>query len=239
MSTPAKTPAVNYIRHIDIFFEIVRISPAINYAHIAVYISLFRFWNHSFFSNPISPTRSEIMIYAGIKSKECYYKILREISELDLIRYYPSKSRYETGQFCLSKLEYVDRSINISVWAISNHDTLNGTKIEIPFPESNKIIQSNSKSIHHKSQLINGRGILLVEKTIKLALDPVDENVEIKIPSFDPLTDPKYASFLDNRNSSPSNNSYYANKQDKHPHRSGLRPSGVPTDPNADYSKRL
>ncbi|MBK7635934.1 MAG: hypothetical protein IPJ13_17865 [Saprospiraceae bacterium] len=99
MTHPTKVPAVNYIRHIDIFFDIVRISPAINYAHIALYISLFRIWNHAFFTNPISPARSEIMMYAGIKSKECYYRLLREISELDLIRYYPSKSRYETGLF--------------------------------------------------------------------------------------------------------------------------------------------
>ncbi|MBK6785593.1 MAG: hypothetical protein IPG79_18970 [Saprospiraceae bacterium] len=48
MSQTPKAPVVNYIRHIDIFFDIVRISPAINYAHIALYISLFRFWNHSF-----------------------------------------------------------------------------------------------------------------------------------------------------------------------------------------------
>ncbi|MBK9742689.1 MAG: hypothetical protein IPO94_06850 [Saprospiraceae bacterium] len=239
MSTQVKAPAVNYIRHIDIFFEIVRISPAINYAHIAVYISLFRFWNQAFFSNPITPTRSEIMIYASIKSKECYYKILREISELDLIRYYPSKSRYETGQFCMSKLEYVDNFINISVWAISNHETLNGTKIEIPFPELKKSSSTDNRSYHHKTQLINGRGIILMEKSVKLSLEPVDENVEIQHPSYNPLTDPKYASHIDNRISSPSNISNYANRQDSQSRGAGLRPSGVPVDPEADYSIKL
>lgn len=239
MHTQIKAPAVNYIRHIDLFFEIVRISPAINYAHIAVYISLFRYWNHSFFSNPITPTRSDIMNYAGLKSKECYYKLLREISELDLIRYYPSKSRYETGQFCISKLECVDKFINISVWAISNHETLNGTKIELPFPGAKKPNPTNNKSTPHKSQLINGRGIVFVEKIVKLALDPSDENVEIQAHSYDPLSDPKYASQLDNRISSPSNNNYHANNQVKQTHRTGLRPAGIPPDPNADYSKRL
>lgn len=239
MSNQVKTPAVNFIRHIDIFFEIVRISPAINYAHIALYISLFRYWNHSFFTNPMTPARSEIMVYAGIKSKECYYRLLREISELDLIRYYPSKSRYETGQFCMSKLEYVDQCIKISVWAISNHDNLNGNKIEIPFSDSKKSLPPADKSIHHKSQLINGRGILIMEKTIVLSIDSNNDRVVEQAPTYDPLTDPKYASSLDNRNSSSSNNLYYANNQNQQSHRSGLRPSGVPTDPNADYSKKL
>ena len=239
MSNQLKTPAVNFIRHIDIFFEIVRLSPAINYAHIALYISLFRYWNHSFFTNPMTPTRSEIMVYAGIKSKECYYRLLREISELDLIRYYPSKSRYETGQFCMSKLEYVDQFINISVWAISNHENLIGNRIEIPFPDTKKSLAPTDKSVNHKSQLINGRGVLIMEKTIVLSIDSKNERVVEQTSTYDPLTDPKYASSLDNRNSSPSNNNYYANNQNSQSGHSSLRPSGVQIDPDADYSIRL
>ncbi len=239
MTHPTKVPAVNYIRHIDIFFDIVRISPAINYAHIALYISLFRIWNHAFFTNPISPARSEIMMYAGIKSKECYYRLLREISELDLIRYYPSKSRYETGLFCISKLEYVEKEIKISVWAVSNHESLNGKQIEIPFSENKNSTHPTVKPVHHKSQLINGRGILFIEKSFTLSSDVNNNHDEVSASTFDPHNDPRYTSQIDNRISSLSNNSNYANHQNSQSGRTGLRPPGVQIDPDADYSVPL
>ena len=230
-------PPVNYIRHIDAFLEIVNSVDTINYTHIALYVSLFRLWNLSFFFIFFSPTRDEIMSYAGIKSKESYYKIIRELNAFDLIRYYPSKSKFERSLYCLSSLEYLSDNIKISVWGISNHDPLPSKNQQTTLP----IAQMDSiTDLKTKAKLYNGRGSLILEKIIFLR-DGVPSNEPDNKPpsSYDPLTDPKYASFLDNRNSSPSNNSYYANKQDKHPHRSGLRPSGVPTDPNADYSKRL
>ncbi|MBK9736835.1 MAG: hypothetical protein IPO92_18495 [Saprospiraceae bacterium] len=79
-------PSVNYIKHIDVFFEIVHTVDAINYTHIALYLSLFRVWNISFFHNPFEPTRDELMKYAGLKSKESYYRIIRELENLDLLR---------------------------------------------------------------------------------------------------------------------------------------------------------
>jgi hypothetical protein len=234
MSVPSKAPAVNYIKHIDLFFEIARYSPAINYGHIALYISLFRSWNHSFFSNPMTPARDDIMAYAGIKSKECYYRILREISELDLIRYYPSKSKYETGLFCMSSLEWVNEGIKIIVWSISHHKSICGKQLEIPFNDTKS---TTAVSRPHKSQLINGRGILFAEKHVLLDLN---QSLQPSVKeTYDPLTDPKYASHIDNRISSLSNKSNYANHQDSQSRGSSLRPSGVPIDPEADYSIKL
>lgn len=229
MSVPAKAPAVNYIKHIDLFFEIARYSPAINYGHIALYISLFRSWNHSFFNNPMTPARDEIMAYAGIKSKECYYRILREISELDLIRYYPSKSKYETGLFCMSSLEWVNEGIKIIVWSISHHQSICGKQLEIPF---NDIKSSGGLVRPHKSQLINGRGVLFAEKHVLL------ENHSIQ-PSYTPHTDPKYTSHFDNRIYSHSNHSNHAINQNFKSGGSTLRPSGIPIDPKGDYSEPL
>ena len=231
MSHLPKPPTVNYIRHIDLFFEIVRMSPAINYGHIALYISMFRAWNHAFFANPMSPGRDDLMAYAGIKSKECYYRLVREISELDLIRYYPSRSKYEAGLFCMSSLEWVDEGIKIIVWAITNHQTIGGKQMEIPYCDS---LKNSHPTKPHKSQLINGRGTLFAEKHIILDLN---QNGSSKISaSFDPHTDPRYSSQFDNRISSLSNNSNYANHQNSQSGRTGLRPPGVQIDPDADYS---
>jgi hypothetical protein len=230
---------VNFIKHLDVFLEIVGSVDSINFTQVAVYLSLFRIWNISFFTNPISPSREEIMKYAGLKSKESFYRIIREMEAFDLIRYYPSRSKFERSFYCISPLEFDEDRIKISVFGLTNHNSISNEQKKSG-TLFNDGMTSSSKDIRSKADLYNGRGTMILEKIIFLR-DGVPSNEPDNKPpsSFDPLTDPKYASFLDNRNSSPSNNSYYANKQDKHPHRSGLRPSGVPTDPNADYSKRL
>ena len=106
---PTIQPPVNFIKHLDVFLEIVSMVDSINFTHIALYLSLFRIWNINYFSNPISPTRDELMKYAGLKSKESFYRLLREMEALDLIRYYPSKSKFEKSFYCLSALNFIPR----------------------------------------------------------------------------------------------------------------------------------
>jgi len=236
---PSTHTPVNFIKHLDVFLEIVGTVDSINFTHIAVYLSLFRIWNISFFNNPISPTRDEIMKYAGLKSKESFYRVIREMETLDLIRYYPSKSKFEKSFYCISTLEFEDNRIKISVFGLTNHSSLANEQKKSGFLFHDTNI-NNSKDIRSRADLYNGRGSLVLEKTIYLREGiPSNETDSSTQSSFDPLTDPKYASLLDNRISSPSNNLYYANNQNQQSHRSGLRPSGVPTDPNADYSKKL
>jgi len=228
---------VNFIRHLDVFLEIVNAVDTINYTHIALYVSLFRMWNLSFFVNPFSPSRDEIMRYAGIKSNESYYKIIKELHALDLIRYYPSKSKFERSLFCLSYLEYNSESIKISVWGITNHDPLPSSRIQTSLPISPTASIVDLKT---KAKLYNGRGSLVLEKIIYLK-DGIlnNESNNNSTDTFDPLTDPRYASQIDNRISSLSNNSNYANHQNSQSGRTGLRPPGVQIDPDADYSVPL
>ena len=230
-------PSVNFIKHLDVFLEIVRMVDSINFTHIALYLSLFRIWNINFFTNPISPSRDEIMKYAGLKSKESFYRLLREMQALDLIRYYPSKSKFEKSFYCLSRLEYQEQKIKITVYGLTDH---------IRFGQSQA--QNNSISnlggtgdIRSKSELINGKGILSVEKELYLNDDNLEASSIHLVPSsnYDPLNDPKYASHLDQDISSLSNNSNYANHQNSKSGRTNLRPPGVQIDPNADYSVPL
>jgi hypothetical protein len=236
MKTPG-TSQVNYIRHLDVFMEIVGVVDAINYTHIAVYMSLFRLWNISFFTNPISPVRDDIMRYAGLKSKESFYRIIREMESLDLIRYYPSNSKYEKSFYCLSHLEIEDCKIKISVYGLSNHKSFsqNTDQAVIQFASG-----TPPNDIKSKTNLFNGRGSLYISKTIFLKDSELEDVVyHPTSSSYNPLTDPKYASHIDNRISSHSNKSNYANHQDSQSRGSSLRPSGVPVDPEADYSIKL
>jgi hypothetical protein len=238
MKAPIQS-SVNFIKHLDVFFEIVGSVDSINFAQVAVYLSLFRIWNISYFTNPISPTREEIMKYAGLKSKESFYRILREMEAFDLIRYYPSKSKFEKSFYCISPLEFDEDRIKISVFGLTKHNSISDEQKKSG-TLFNDNVGSSAKDIRSKFDLYNGRGSLILEKTIFLRDGiPSDETANTLPSSYNPLNDPKYASHLDNRISSSLNNSNYANHQNSQSRNSNLRPSGIQIDPEADYSIRL
>ncbi|MBK8627068.1 MAG: hypothetical protein IPN86_16320 [Saprospiraceae bacterium] len=93
--------------------------------------------------------------------------------------------------------------------------------------------------------MTNGKGRVLLLKKYSVAKIPYALEAESNLfnmnqpEAYNPLTDPKYASHIDNRISSHSNKSNYANYQDSQSRGSSLRPSGVPVDPEADYSIKL
>ncbi len=230
--------STNFIKHLDAFFEIVKRCDVIHYGNIATYISLFRLWNMSYFNNPFTPTREEIMLYSGFRSKDAFYKNLRELEALDLIRYYPSHSRFERSYFCLSSIEIVETHIVVKVWSLTNHAQLDKTKqTSLEFPKSASNQNSKPIDLGSKIKTYNGRGLLVLEKTVNI--DIYQDQTPFQSSSYNPLTDPKYASHIDNRISSHSNKSNYANYQDSQSRGSSLRPSGVPIDPEADYSIKL
>jgi hypothetical protein len=230
---------VNYIRHLESFLSIVNNGDFIHFGHVALYVSLFRIWNINYFTNPFCPSRSEIMSHAGIKSKDAFYRNLKELNEFDLIRYYPSKSRYEHSYFCLSTIEHLEFGFRLDVWGLSNHVTLNNlNQSKLDFPDDNITASNKIIDINSKAKLFNGKGLLILEKSLTIDHNGNINQQELK-EAFNPLTDPKYTSQIDQRISSPSNISNYANRQDSQSRGAGLRPSGVPVDPEADYSIKL
>ena len=241
---PSSHPPINYFRHQDQFYEIVKSVDAINYTHIALYQALFRRWNIHFFNNPFHIDRATLMAMSGIKSKSAYYKVLRELESFDLLRYYPSTSIYVKSLFCLSTFEFSDDSVSICIWGMSNHQPLGfntGAQTKLFDKKRTEPTKENLTSV---AALKNGKGKLALLKKYKLEMITVQPVLEVKptkseTSTFNPLTDPKYASQIDNRISSHSNNSNYANHQNSQSGSSTLCPSGVQIDPDADYSVPL
>lgn len=232
MTKQPKTPMVNYIRHLDLFYEFVQMSNAIHYAHISLYLALFRAWNQSYFTNPLTPHRELVMTLAGIKSKECYYRLLRELSNLDLIRYYPAKSRYVPGTFTVSTFDAMNDYLVISVWAVSSFTSITGKKIERTFDNDSK---HKGQSQPHKSKLINGSGQLIIEKTVEINFESAATS-ERETNLYD---DPRFQTSFFNNLSSLQNSSKYGNGKSSSSRSTNLNPSGIPIDPNADYSVPL
>ena len=230
----------NFIKHQELFYEIVKAVDVINCAQISLYQALFRCWNFNYFINPVQFPREQIMGMAGIRSKSVYYKVIRELEGLDLIRYYPSKSIYAKSNFCLSTLEKVNDEIFLSLWGLSNHQCLSQSENQLElFKDKSEV------PLKLMTNLTNGKGRVVLLKKYSVAKTPCAFEAESNLcnmnqpNTYDPLTDPKYASHLDTRISSPSNNSNYANRQNFKSGSSSLRPSGIPVDPEADYSIKL
>lgn len=241
---PSNQPPINYFRNQDQFYEIVKSVDAINYTHIALYQALFRMWNIHFFNNPFHTDRETLMSMSGIKSKSAFYKVLRELESFDLLRYYPSTSIYVKSLFCLSTFEFSDECVSICLWGISNHQSLGlnpGVQAKLFDVNQTEPAKENLTSV---AALKNGKGKLVLLKKYKLEMITIQPVLEVNTNQnetsiFDPLTDPRYASQIDNRISSLSNNSNYANHQNSQSGRTGLRPPGVQIDPDADYSVPL
>jgi len=237
-------PPVNYFRHQDQFYEIVRSVDSINYTHIALYQALFRRWNLNYFINPFHTDRETLMAMSGIKSKSAFYKVLRELEKFDLIKYFPSTSVYTRSLFCLSTFEFSDHNVSICIWGMSNHQSLGhntGAQAKLFDEKLTEPLNGNLTSV---AALENGIGKLVLLKKYKLEMLTMQSEFAVnitqnEISTFDPHTDPRYSSQIDNRISSLSNNSNYANHQNSQSGRTGLRPPGVQIDPDADYSVPL
>ena len=173
------------------------------------------------------------MMYSGFRSKDAFYRNLRELEVLDLIRYYPSRSRFERSFFCMSNLEFNDKVIKVEVFGLTNHTSLDQSKqTTLNFNQS-----SDAKDLYAKVRAINGKGNLYIEKTV--TFDLKESGLNPTSQAYNPLTDPKYASHLDHRISSHSNHSNHAVNQNFKSGGSTLRPSGIPIDPQGDYSEPL
>lgn len=81
---------MNYIRHLNAFFDRIAIDERINPTHISLYLALFQFWNLNRFQNPISISRSEMMGVSKINAKATYHKVIKELHEFGFIVYRPS-----------------------------------------------------------------------------------------------------------------------------------------------------
>ena len=92
---------MNYIKHLNGFFDLIIQDQHLNPTHISLYIALFQFWNINRFVNPISITRDEVMRISKISSKATYHKCLRDLNDKAYLQYKPSFNPYKGSMVSL------------------------------------------------------------------------------------------------------------------------------------------
>ncbi len=145
---------MNYIRHLTAFFDRVAIDQRLNPTHISLYIALFQFWNINRFQNPISISRSEVMLVSKIHGKATYHKVIKDLREFGFIQYKPSYNPFRGSEVVLVQLDVEQvhelngkhtKQSKKSEQAQNSYHTKNGSSIEPmnePYINNTNIINS-------------------------------------------------------------------------------------------------
>lgn len=96
---------MNYVKHLNQWFEVVYKSEDITPIHIALYVMLFNLWNQSHFAPFIVINRQEMITLTRIGSMSTYSKCMRELHEKGWIQYLPSTSKYGSSKVVMLPLD--------------------------------------------------------------------------------------------------------------------------------------
>ena len=81
---------MNYIKHLNTFFQKSTDDARLRPAHISLYMALFQIWNLNRFEESMMIFRNELMKISKISSNATYHKCITELSEFGYIDYLPS-----------------------------------------------------------------------------------------------------------------------------------------------------
>jgi len=147
--------AMNYIRHLNGFFNRVVQEDRLNPTHISLYLSLFQVWNLNRFENPISISRSEMMKVSKICANATYHKVMKDLHNFGFIQYKPSYNPFRGSEVVLVQLD--DEQVhemngNRTKRRTKNEQGLNGyhTKIETSSEPINEPYINNTNIINNK-----------------------------------------------------------------------------------------
>ena len=95
---------VNYITHLNSMFLVFYHDDRLKSAHMALYTSLFYYWNLHHFSQGFYINRKEVMKMSKIGSKSTYHRLISDLHRWQYLSYYPTKNPYEKSRVELSQI---------------------------------------------------------------------------------------------------------------------------------------
>jgi hypothetical protein len=153
---------MNYVKHLNGFFERISGDSCLNPYHISLYLALFRLWNLNRFAGKFRINRTELMILSKINSVNTYAKCMKELDRWGYIRYYPSANRHSGSEVSCIRFDtgcYTGSDTGNSTGDHTGSDTLfkrvNNTKDKQDSPENSdygerkKNYKSNSYNVNN------------------------------------------------------------------------------------------
>lgn len=87
---------MNYIRHLNSFFEISGKDSRLSAYHVSLYMALFQLWNRNRFRDSFPVDREELMQLSRIGSKNTYAKCMKQLHQWGYIQY-SARGNLHTG----------------------------------------------------------------------------------------------------------------------------------------------
>ena len=103
---------MNYIRHMNAFFTLLKEDERLTSSHVSLYLALFQYWNYYRFQNPFPVYRDNIMNLSKIGSKNTYHKCIKELHEAGYIYYHPSPSKFLPVKVSIGRLDIPEEPIS-------------------------------------------------------------------------------------------------------------------------------
>lgn len=85
---------MNYIKHLNHWFEELRMNSDAKPTHISLYFALFQMWNINRFPEKFVINRYELMTLSKIGSKTTYSNLMQDLHRWGWVHYVPSQSKY-------------------------------------------------------------------------------------------------------------------------------------------------
>lgn len=92
---------MNYIKHLNYWFELLRNNVEAKPTHIALYVTLFQQWNQGRFPQTFIINRTELMNLSKIGSKTVYSNCMSDMHRWGWVHYTPSYSNYGSSTVCI------------------------------------------------------------------------------------------------------------------------------------------
>lgn len=108
-------PEVNYIKHLNAFFQKITEDKRLNATHVSMYLALFYQWNNTRFSKEFYINRNEIMSLSKIGSKGTYHKCLKDLHQWNYIEYLPSYNPQQGSIIKMSKIGTGSEQVPVQV----------------------------------------------------------------------------------------------------------------------------
>lgn len=151
---------MNYIRHLNAFFTMVKSDDRLTALHVSLYIALFQYWNLNRFENPFSVYRDDIMKMSCIGSKNTYHKCIKHLHSTGYIIQHPVIAKYSPAKFSILRLDKKEEKIfsQLNLFSTNNNTVhvpeINNTSTNNNTPQVSNAVQLikplNSKQINEK-----------------------------------------------------------------------------------------
>lgn len=139
---------MNYILHLNSFFERADNQDWLTPHHQSLYLTLFRIWNQTKFVTTFTINRDVVMNKAKIGSKTTYYRCLKELENAGYFKYHPARTRYEPAKITMISFSYT-RKGTIQVPYIDRNHPTSGT---VHVPQQGHFPKQSDKNLNHNSK---------------------------------------------------------------------------------------